>query len=147
MLNRDYFSKSLHPYRKEAFAQLEKTGFPTRKWEDWRFTNVSIISDGEYKISEIMDASQNTPNISAYKMEGVDTVVVYNGHYQKELSSVPDGVALLSGLEHFERKNGKFDTANNSPFDLLNTAFADSGMCIVVEKDTQVKIPIRILFI
>ena len=46
MLNRNYFSKFLRPYRKEAFTQLEKTGFPTRKWEDWRFTNISQISDG-----------------------------------------------------------------------------------------------------
>jgi len=147
MLNRDYFSKSLRPYRKEAFTQLEKTGFPTRKWEDWRFTNVSKISDGEFMISEISDAPQTTPNIDSYQMEGVDTVVIYNGHYQKDISSIPNGVNLLSGLEYMERKNGNFDRANNSPFDLLNTAFTDSGMCIVLEKNTLVKSPIRILFI
>ncbi len=147
MLNRDYFSKSLHPFRKEAFSQLEKTGFPTRKWEEWRFTNISTISGGEYKISEIADAPQNPPNIDPYKMNGVESIVIYNGHFQKELSSVPDGVSLLSGLDYLERKNGKFDTANNSPFDLLNTAFADCGMCIVIEKDTQIELPIRILFI
>ena len=147
MLNRDYFSKSLHPYRKEAFAQLENTGFPTRKWEDWRFTNVSTISDGEFNISEISDAPQTTPNIDSYQMEGVDTVVIYNGHYQKDISSIPNGVNLLSGLEYMERKNGNFDRANNSPFDLLNTAFTDSGMCIVLEKNTLVKSPICILFI
>ena len=100
MLNRDYFSKFLHPHRKEAFAQLEKTGFPNRKWEDWRFTNVSTISDGEFNLSEISDAPQTTLNIDSYQMEGVETVVIYNGHYQKELSTVPDGVALLSGLEY-----------------------------------------------
>ena len=66
MLNRDYFSKSLHSHRKEAFTQLEKTGFPTRKWEDWRFTNVSNISDGKFMISEISDAPQTTPNIDSY---------------------------------------------------------------------------------
>ena len=147
MLNRDYFSKSLHSHRKEAFTQLEKTGFPTRKWEDWRFTNVSNISDGKFMISEISDAPQTTPNIDSYQMEGVDTVVIYNGHYQKDISSIPNGVNLLSGLEYMERKNGNFDRANNSPFDLLNTAFTDSGMCIVVEKDSHVEIPIRILFI
>ena len=147
MLNRNYFSKSLCPYRKEAFTQLEKTGFPTRKWEDWRFTNVSNISDGEFMISEISDAPQTTPNIDSYQMEGVDTVVIYNGHYQKDISSIPNGVNLLSGLEYMERKNGNFDRANNSPFDLLNTAFTDSGMCIVLEKNTLVKSPIRILFI
>ncbi len=147
MLNRNYFSKSLHPYRKEAFTQLEKTGFPTRKWEDWRFTNVSNISDGEFMISEISDAPQTTPDIDSYQMEGVDTVVIYNGHYQKDISSIPNGVNLLSGSEYMERKNGNFDRANNSPFDLLNTAFTDSGMCIVLEKNTLVKSPIRILFI
>ncbi len=147
MLNRDYFSKSLHSHRKEAFTQLEKTGFPTRKWEDWRFTNVFNISDGEFMISEISDAPQTTPNIDSYQMEGVDTVVIYNGHYQKDISSIPNGVNLLSGLEYMKRKNGNFDRANNSPFDLLNTAFTDSGMCIVLEKNTLVKSPIRILFI
>ncbi len=147
MLNREYFSKSLHPFRKEAFGELEKTGFPTRKWENWRFTNVSPISDGEYMISEIEDAPHSTPNIDSYQMERVDTIVIYNGHYQKEQSSMPAGVTLLSGLEYLERKNGKFETANYSPFDLLNTAFADSGMSIVVEKDTQIESPIRILFI
>jgi len=147
MLNRDYFSKSLHSHRKEAFTQLEKTGFPTRKWEDWRFTNVSNISDGEFMISEISDAPQITPNIDSYQMEGVDTVVIYNGHYQKDISSIPNGVNLLSGLEYMERKNGNFDRANNSPFDLLNTAFTDSAMCIVLEKNTLVNSPIRILFI
>ena len=147
MLNRDYFSKSLHSHRKEAFTQLEKTGFPTRKWEDWRFTNVSNISDGEFMISEISDAPQTTPNIDSYQMEGVDTVVIYNGHYQKDISSIPNGVNLLSGLEYMERKNGNFDRANNSPFDLLNTAFTDSGMCIVLEKNTLVNSPMRILFI
>ncbi len=147
MLNRNYFSKSLHSYRKEAFTQLEKTGFPTQKWENWRFTNVSNISDGEFMISEISDAPQTTPNIDSYQMEGVDTVVIYNGHYQKDISSIPNGVNLLSGSEYMERKNGNFDRANNSPFDLLNTAFTDSGMCIVLEKNTLVKSPIRILFI
>ena len=147
MLNRNYFSKSLHSYRKEAFTQLEKTGFPTQKWENWRFTNVSNISDGEFMISEISDAPQTTPDIDSYQMEGVDTVVIYNGHYQKDISSIPNGVNLLSGSEYMERKNGNFDRANNSPFDLLNTAFTDSGMCIVLEKNTLVKSPIRILFI
>ncbi len=147
MLNRNYFSKSLHSYRKEAFTQLEKTGFPTQKWENWRFTNVSNISDGEFMISEISDAPQTTPDIDSYQMEGIDTVVIYNGHYQKDISSIPNGVNLLSGSEYMERKNGNFNRANNSPFDLLNTAFTDSGMCIVLEKNTLVKSPIRILFI
>ena len=44
-------------------------------------------------------------------MEGVDTVVIYNGHYQKDISSVPNGVNLFSGLEYMERKNGNIDIA------------------------------------
>ena len=147
ILNRNYFSKSLRPHRKEAFTKLEKIGFPTQKWEDWRYTNVSKISDGEFMISEISDAPQSTPNIDSYQMDGVKTIVIYNGHYQKDISSVPNGVNLFSGLEYMDRKNGNINWENSSPFDLLNTAFTDSGVCIVLEKNTRVNFPIRILFI
>ena len=147
ILKREYFSNSLHPIRKKAFSQLEKIGFPTRNWEDWRFTNVSEISEGKYKISNLSDTPKGNFNIDDYTFQDVDTIVIYNGHFQKNKSTIPHGVKLLSGIEYLERKNGNFESANNSPFDFLNSAFADNGMNIVVEKNTQIKNPIRFLFI
>ena len=147
ILNRDYFSKDLHPYRKDAFSQLTKEGFPNKKWEEWRFTNLSKIIKGGYRISESNDAPKQDDFLDTYNLDEIDTIVIYNGHYIKDLSSTPEGIKLLNGEEYLSQNNNKFECINNSPFDLLNTAFVDSGINIVVEKNQNIKNPIRILFI
>ena len=147
ILNRDYFSKDLHPYRKDAFSQLTKEGFPNKKWEEWRFTNLSKIVKGGYRISESNDAPKQDDFLDTYNLDEIDTIVIYNGHYIKDLSSAPEGIKLLNGEEYLSQNNNKFECINNSPFDLLNTAFVDSGINIVVEKNKNIKNPIRILFI
>ena len=147
ILNRDYFSKDLHPYRKDAFSQLTKEGFPNKKWEEWRFTNLSKIVKGGYRISESNDAPKQDDFLDTYNLDEIDTIVIYNGHYIKDLSSAPEGIKLLNGEEYLSQNNNKFECINNSPFDLLNTAFVDSGINIVVEKNKNIKNPIRILFL
>ena len=147
ILNRDYFSKDLHPYRKDAFSQLTKEGFPNKKWEEWRFTNLSKIVKGGYRISESNDAPKQDDFLDTYNLDKIDTIVIYNGHYIKDLSSAPEGIKLLNGEEYLSQNNNKFECINNSPFDLLNTAFVDSGINIVVEKNKNIKNPIRILFL
>ena len=88
-----------------------------------------------------------TPDISQYEIEGIQTIVIYNGHFQEDISSVPNGVELLSGQDYMESKNGEINQSEKSPFDLLNTAFMDSGVCLIVGKKTTIQTPARILFI
>ena len=133
--------------RKDAFSKFLDTGLPTQKWEDWRFTNLSYLKNESFRISESQDTPNSILDISSYEVNDVDTIVIYNGHYQKEISSVPKGVQLMSGIEYYEQKNGEIESTEYSPFDLLNTAFMDSGMCFVVEPNTVVETPMRILFI
>jgi Fe-S cluster assembly protein SufD len=147
MINRDYFSDKIHPLRQDAFSKFLEIGLPTKKWEDWRFTNLSSISKGNFRISEIQDAPKGDLDISPYKLKDIDTIVIYNGHYQETLSSIPSGVQLLSGLDYLEKTNSEFNSPEHSPFDLLNTAFMDSGMSIVVDSNVDVEKPIRMLFI
>ncbi len=147
LINRAYFSHEVKSMRKDAFSKFLGTGFPSQKWEDWRFTNLSYLKNESFRISE----SQHTPNsildISPYEVNGIDTIVIYNGHYQEKISSVPDGIQLMSGIEYIEQNNGKIESTEYSPFDHLNTAFMDIGMCFVVEPNTVVETPVRILFI
>ena len=147
MLDREYFSTDLHPLRKDAFSKLEASGFPTQKWENWRFTNLSALTENHFLISEIKDAPQSTLNLSQYAIDGVQSIVIYNGHFQQDISSIPDGVQLLTGSEYLEYKNGQLSNSENSPFDLLNTAFMDSGVSLIVGKNVIIETPIRILFI
>ena len=147
LLDRKYFSSVMHPLRKDAFSKLEATGFPTQKWEDWRFTNLSGLMDNHFLISQVDDAPQNTLDISQFEIEGIQTIVVYNGHLQEGISSVPDGVELLSGQDYMASKNGEMHHSEQSPFDLLNTAFMDSGASLIIKKNMDIQTPIRILFI
>ena len=146
-LNRKYFSNNLHQYRKDAFIEFEKIGFPNQKWEDWQFTNLSEISKGKFRISESKDVPQSNIDLNIYNIDGLNTIVIFNGHYQKHLSTIPDGVLILNGNEYLDKNNGSLELVNSSPFDLLNTAFVDSGINIIIEKNTHIDIPIRILFI
>jgi Fe-S cluster assembly protein SufD len=147
LLERKYFPTEMHLLRKDAFTKLETTGFPTQKWENWRFTNLSALTDNHFLISEVKDAPQNSIDTSQYEIEGVETIVIYNGHFQKDISSIPDGIELLTGSEYIERNNNELIHSEKSPFDLLNTAFMDSGVCLIVGKNTIAQTPVRILFI
>ena len=147
MINRDYFSDKVHPMREKAFSKFLKTGLPTKKWEDWRFTNLSSISNSNFRLSEKQDAPNGDVDISQYQINDVETIVIYNGHYLETLSSIPSGIQLLSGLDYLEKTNWEFNSPERSPFDLLNTAFMDSGMSIVVDQNVIVEKPIRMLFI
>ncbi|MBT7944665.1 MAG: hypothetical protein HN716_00920, partial [Candidatus Marinimicrobia bacterium] len=147
MMNRDYFSEKVHPMRQEAFIKFLKVGIPTKKWEDWRHTNLSSISKESFRLSDGQDAPKSDIDISQYNINDLETVVIYNGHYLEALSSIPAGVQLLSGLEYLEKKDSGFNSPEHSPFDLLNTAFMDSGMSIVVDQNVIVEKPIRMLFI
>jgi len=147
LLERKDFSSGMHLVRKDAFSKLEASGFPTQKWENWRFTNLSGLFDNHFLISEFKDAPQNTLDISQFKIEGLNTIVIYNGHFQEDISSVPTGIKILNGDGYNDRKSNQVSYSEKSPFDLLNTAFMDSGVCLIVDKNTIIESPVRILFI
>ena len=104
IINRAHFSHEVNSMRKDAFLKFMDTGFPTQKWEDWRFTNLSRLKNESFRISESQDAPPSILDISPYDINDVDTIVIYNGHYQEKISSVPKGIQLLSGIEYYEKK-------------------------------------------
>ena len=147
VVDREYFSNKANPIRKKAFDRFIERGLPNKKWEDWQFTDLSVIKNCEFRISEIDDTPKEKIELSKFGFENLNSIVIYNGHYQKDISSVPEGVRLLSNLEYMEQCDWNIHQPNMSSFDLLNTAFMDSGICLVIEKGIQIDIPLRILFI
>ena len=147
IINRDYFSDNLNSIRTKAFKDFTSLGLPSKKWEDWRFTNLSSFDKNSYVIS---DKSHNTPNdidLKQFRIPETDTIVFINGHYSTTLSDKINGVQLLTGIEYFEYKNSENNLISKCPFELLNTAFMDSGMNIIIKKNQILNRPIRFLFI
>ncbi|MFL2982839.1 MAG: Fe-S cluster assembly protein SufD [Candidatus Neomarinimicrobiota bacterium] len=147
ILDREYFSKKAHPIREQAFETFLGQGFPNKKWEDWRFTNLSKIKKGNFRISDITDAPKQEIGISKYGIQSFHTAIIYNGHYQEKISSIPEGIKILSNLDYMENNDWKIKQPSKSSFDLLNTAFMDSGICLIVEGNKKIEKPLRILFI
>ncbi len=147
ILNRKYFSKKVHQIRKNAFDNLLERGLPNRKWEDWRFTNLSSIHQGGFRLSEQKDNHTKKLDLSKYGFDTFYSIVIYNGHLQKDISSIPDGIQILSHIDYMKKNDWEVNHPKISSFDLMNTAFMDSGICIIIEKGKTIDIPIRLLFI
>tara|TARA_Y100000814_G_scaffold9112_1_gene7555 strand:+ start:2541 stop:3806 length:1266 start_codon:yes stop_codon:yes gene_type:complete len=147
IMGRDYFTNHVKPIREQAFNNFLEEGLPNKNWEDWRFTDLKPIKENNFRISEIGDAPTQSIEINEYGLNDLPTIVIYNGHYQESMSSIPNGLRLISLSEYGEQKGWRFNEPKDSPFDLLNTAFMDSGFCLSVDKGVQVESPIRILFI
>ena len=147
IIARPYYPSSLNNIREIAFSKFLNIGMPTKKWEDWKHTDISIITKGSFRISEKHDAPTKKIDISKYKIKGTHTLVIYNGHYQESSSALPDGIQVLPNIEYLKKNNLKNNDKESSPFDLLNTSLMDSGISIITEPNVNIKKPIHILFI
>ena len=147
IINRSYLSKKIRPIREKAFNSLMIDGLPQKKSESWRFTDLSSIKNGHFSISDKNDAPKKFIKLPKYGFESFKTIVIYNGHYQEDISSLPDGIELLSNIDYMEKHSLYVKQPYMSSFDLLNTAFMDSGMSLVIRKKEKVSTPLRLLFI
>ena len=146
----------LHAVRKKAIEQFSIKGFPGRKDEQWRFTNVL---DQLEKYSLVQVAVKVSPKITDRikdflmpNWNGAQLVLI-DGAYQPGLSEIPDLPQGLS-VSAFDGKiksdwlstllnNTLADQAN--AFDLLNSAFFTNGILIETEAGFNNDYPVHIL--
>ena len=53
IIARKYFDKTLEKTRKEAFSKFLNLGIPTKKWENWRHTDLSLINKQNFRFNRI----------------------------------------------------------------------------------------------
>ena len=156
----DHFNEigEITELRKNAIENFKELGFPTLRDEDWRFTNLTPISKGKFKLNgegSSIDASM----LDSFTFKGLDTylLVFVNGKFSKELSDiqdVPDGVTI-SSLSEAKNENsevlsgniGKYLNVETEAFNALNTAFFEDGIFINVPDSIVVEKPVHALFI
>jgi Fe-S cluster assembly protein SufD len=134
----------------DALLYLENNGFPTNKQEDYKYCNVDAILKKEFKT--ISQKSVSVSSLNDLKLEDTITLVVVNGNYSESLSDK----IILNGLHINSFNNldeeGKKLIASQAnvekdAFIALNTAFSGSGFHLKVEKNTQLQIPVHIIYI
>lgn len=135
--------------KNQAWDKFENTGFPERRSEKWKYTNLKAFKAQSFETSvpEISEA----PDFS--ELKGVN-LVFNNGHFISENSSVtlPEGCFLSTfsdlTLESLKKYDLNFETllkwmepSNKAihSFDYLNTALTHEGLLVVVDTGVELK--------
>ena len=152
-------SKAFHRLRVKGSENLEKTGFPTMRNEDYKYTSFARVFNKEYSIPRQDQITQeDKDNCSAmYKNEiGGDRLCFINGMYQSELSNITQAGLSMHVLDqmnedeelHNESINvwdSLLNESNNS-FLQLNAGLSKNGIVVEIQKSKEIEKPLQILF-
>lgn len=142
--------------RTQAIESFSRQGFPNRKSEEYKYINIELILKDGF-------ASPDDKTITYEQIEHLNflkdaiTIVIVNGRFIPELSQttdLPKGLTLCSMAEAskkhasaFESNYSKVVDINADPFIALNTAIAQDGVFISVEKNAVIETPIHVIHV
>jgi Fe-S cluster assembly protein SufD len=150
----------LQDLRERAAVRFSALGFPSVREEEWRFTNVSPIATGEFRLADA--AAVTLPQLEAFPFgAAAHRVVVVNGRFSPELSRVaalPAGVragslaAFINGdlqadSEVAQRHLGQLADFNTRAFAALNTAHVYDGAYVHIPDRVVLTEPLQLLFV
>ena len=144
----------LRDLRIRAFNDFKETGLPNKKWEEWQFTDFSLIEKGDFRLSREKDLPPIPAHIPG-RIPNTYLIFIINGHYQPKLSEVPNEVLISTGLEHFQSnpKSYSFEkksvgvSGSSNPFISLNTSMMNSGLPIYIPNNLRLSKPIQIIYL
>jgi len=152
----DWLSK----LREGGITEFEKLGFPSRKLENWKFTNVSELQKTPFQLSSQLEMSEKLiSEIEPITEDGLTTIqlVFVNGQLAPRLShqeDLPEGLILGSLRENLKThetliKNhlGQHAKADQDGFVALNTALFQDGTFLFVPKNESFSKWIHLFFI
>lgn len=141
--------------RDRASVWVNKLTIPTKRDEEWRFTDLSPLLKVNFQTPDKFDLPQS--GVAAFILPEAPIRLVYvNGVYAPQLSAVadlPEGLVVsnLAGLPVTHRtKVGKYlaqQQGATEVFTALNTAGLTDAAVVWVSKNTVVETPIHLLFI
>ncbi len=148
----------LRALREDAFTRFCQTGFPTTKDEDWRFTNVSAISQTSFTLSPHAEEQISTADLQRFQIPGAACRLVFvNGRFAPQLSSpgsLPHGVkagSLAAEIAEnpgvLEPHLGRYIESWRDGFSALHTAFIEDGAYVYLPRRAVLEAPIHLLFV
>jgi Fe-S cluster assembly protein SufD len=143
--------------RSDAARIFEEQGFPTRKWEDYKYINPEAVLKKGFGFRTEMMRGVTANDINQFTLvKDAIVAVIINGVYSAELSRVknlPEGITITGIAEAVDSNKtasshfGKYASPSADPFIALNTALNNGGVFIHIEKKTITTTPIQIVHI
>lgn len=144
----------LEPTRAAALKHFLTQGFPTRREENWKYTDLSFLKNEAFAYSENL-------NVSDIELKGFQSTDVYkltfiNGYYAPHFSSIDELTAHchISSLNEALKTQSTWTknhleniSSKDARFLDLNNALMTDGFVINVSKNTIMPKPLHILFI
>lgn len=152
-------NKFFNEFREEAVRRFRELNFPTRKDEEWKYTDVSPILEQNFVPSVFLkNPTLTIDDIKKYLFTGFDFYLAtfINGIFVEELSdldNLPKGVIVRSlnklvneNTELLKNYLNKISNIDNI-FNALNNIYALDGIVILTDEKVVVDKPIQILFL
>ncbi|MES2387621.1 MAG: Fe-S cluster assembly protein SufD [Bacteroidota bacterium] len=150
----------INTLRRKAMDSFLRLGFPTTRHEDWKYTNVSSLVNGQINLGTVTGSSAIAPeDIRKVHFEGLEAniMVFINGRFAPHSSTILTPVfemEILSfesaedkRIDAFYDNFGKYADFDKDAFTALNTAFAAQGTFIHVPEGKIVELPVVLHFI
>lgn len=148
-------SPELSRLRAQAFEAFAEAGFPDRRQENWRYTDLKPIAQADFDLERPARASSADLSafLDAVRLERTGAELVFvDGVYDPALST-PDGserATIASLAEHWQTLDPKYartmlDTAH--PLANLNLALSREGALIAVPDGIRIDTPVHLVFI
>lgn len=142
--------------REQGLADFAEMPFPTRKTEDWKYTNLRALTQADYnQAAASFDVEDPETLYSVNDLNAIRLVFV-NGAFASELSDEiqQSGLSLVQFSEANEAQQGiiqarlaKTCVTDRNLFAALNNGFANDGLLVHVEKNQRIEQPIQIVHI
>jgi Fe-S cluster assembly protein SufD len=142
--------------RKEAMSRFAELGFPTKRLEEWRSTDVRPIAQSLFDFDAQAEAAVES-EIDSYRYPETCELVFVNGAYRGDLSrlqDLPKGVVVSSLAEAWsehpdlvEPHLGHHAEFDSHAFVALNTALHQDGVFVFVPRGVVVETPIHVLHV
>ncbi len=146
----------LNALRAEAVDRVGVLTVPTLRDEEWRFTDISLLTKMSFHPVRTTISLQAADIERFYIEEATTRLVFIDGVYAPQLSSVitDNGVTVINLEAGFavhaaaiEPYLGRLTEFRDNVFAALNTAFLHDAALIVVPRDISVTVPVHLLFI
>ncbi len=144
--------------RAAALDQFASLGFPTRRDEPWRFTNLAPLAREAYPPAPPPEPLKSRLSLEPYLVAGAaHRIVLIDGHVVPELSAsgrLPKGVwlgstarALTERPDLAEAGYDERDATSAQPFAALNGAFFGDGFVLALAPGAVLEEPVEVIHV
>ena len=152
----EQLKSTLSSERAEALSQFLAAGFPTKKDEEYKYTDLSEAVNKQYSLAPKQEFYITKEQLDQLHLgeEHFDFIVFVNGKVQKALSKISvENAEFLTLNNAFSSNKDLIEKyfnqikPKNTAFTALNDALYSDGFFLFVPKNTVIEKPIHLFYI